>query len=291
MPHRHDCNVNLLYDTSRRVWTAYVRPYAFGSGLWPQAGAHHRRRIAIAESADLIHWSKLRTVLGPEEGDENEFDNISVFPYEDVLVGLIGIFAEEPGHLAGQRMHVELAFSSDGRTWERVPGKPHFLSPTERAGDFDRDSVYGSTAALIDEERGEILIYYNGAAWEEGDARNSTAAVGLARLPADRFVEQYAGPEGGWLLTKEFLLEGDALEVNCRAAGFVRVELAEYPGNGIAGFSLEECDPITGDHRAWPVSWRGGQRDLSALRGRAVYLRFYLKEAGVYSLCATAGSA
>ena len=307
MPHRHDCNLNLLYDTSKRMWTAYGRPYAFSSGIWPGAKVpasdpiatartaktsgspskpwivHHRRRVAIAESVDLIHWSKLRTVLGPEEGDENEFDNISILPYGDVLVGMISIFSEGSGHIPGQRMHVEPAFSIDGRSWERVPGKGHLLSPTGVAGDFDCDSVYAPAAALIDDASGEILIYYNGISWEEGKARESRTAIGLLRLPADRFVEQYADDEGGWLLTREFLLEGDNLEVNCRAKGFLKVELAEYPGQPIPGFSLEQCDPITGDHAAQTVTWRQGQRDLTPLRGKPIYVRFQMADAGIWS--------
>jgi hypothetical protein len=96
-------------------------------------------------------------------------------------------------------------------------------------------------------------------------------------------VEQYADGTGGWLLTREFLLEGDALQINGRARGSLTVELAEYPGQAIPGFSLADCDPITGDHPARIVTWRGGNSDLSALRGRPIYVRFHLKEAGLFS--------
>lgn len=284
MPHRHDCNLNLLYDTSRRVWTAFLRPYAFSTGQWPEHGkGHFRRRVAISESRDLIHWSKLRTVLVPEEGDKNEFDNISIFSYGDVLVGMVGIFSEETGHQSEQRMHVELAFSTDGCRWERVPGNPQFLTPTGTPGDFDCDSVGVTSSALIDEANGEILIYYTGSSWEEGKALDSRSAVGILHLDTDRFTEQHADKEGGWLLTREFLLEGDSLEINCRAKGYVKAELAEYPGQAVPGFSLEECDKITGDHLSRVVTWRGGQRDLSGLRGRLVYVRFNMKDAGIWS--------
>jgi hypothetical protein len=307
MPQRHDTNLNLLYDTARQRWLAFARPYAFSSGLWPSPRVgHHRRRVALTYSPDLIHWSKLRTVLGPEEGDGNEFDNIAVFPYGDVLIGFLGIFEEDPSDPHGQRMHIELAFSSDGCRWERLPGRPLFLSPTGRAGDFDSDTVYPATAGLIDDPgegvpaervhfgaegdsgggwapRGEIVLYYNGASWLDGDPGDCDSAIGLLRLPADRFVEQYADETGGWLLTREFLLEGDRLQLNMRARGSVTVELAEYPGQALPGFSLADCDPITGDYPARIVTWRGGNADLSALRGRPLYARFHLKEAGLFS--------
>jgi hypothetical protein len=281
MPHRHDCNLNLLFDTTRKVWTAFVRPYAFSSGIWPRPRAHHRRRVAIAESPDLVHWSKVRNVLGPEEGDENEFDNIAVVPWGDVLVGVVGIF-EEAYDFSVQRSHTELAFSVDGRRWERVPGRQHFISPTGGKEDFDRDSVNCSSAAFTDQVTGELTLHYNG--YSNSGRGDEYTAIGTVRIPRDRFVEQRAGDQPGYLLTKEIVLEGRRLEINCRSAGQIKVELAEYPGQAIAGYGLDDCDVIRGDHLSHPVTWGGGTRDLSALRGRSVYIRFMLQDAGLWSL-------
>jgi len=285
MPHRHDCDLNLLFDTTRSMWTAYVRPYAFGSGIWPgQQPVHHRRRVAIAESADLIEWSNVRTVLAPMEGDPNEFDNISVFPHGNTLVGIVGVFEENELH--EQRQHSEIALSVDGRRWERIPGAAAYVLPTGSGNDFDRDSLGLSTAALVDDQAGELLLFYNGSRWEAGRFTGDTA-IGLLRAKRDRFVEQYAAEEG-WLLTRELVLEGNSLAVNCRvnqahgANGRLAVELAEYPGQAIPGFTLEDCDPITGDHAEHTVTW-GGRADLASLRGRPLYLRFQLRDAGLWS--------
>jgi len=132
MPMRHDCNLNLLYDPSRRIWTAYCRPCAWASGRW-LPGDHPRRRIAVTQSPDLIQWSKLRTAIAPQEGDSNEFDHISVFPCGNRLVGLQGIFQVMDDDPHRQHLHVEPAFSVDGYQWERVPGRQHFLSPGDVA--------------------------------------------------------------------------------------------------------------------------------------------------------------
>ena len=48
------------------------------------------------------------------------------------------------------------------------------------------------------------------------------------------------------------------------------------------GFTLEDCDRIKTDNTAHTVTWKG-KSDLSALKGKAVYLRFYMKKAGLYS--------
>ena len=43
------------------------------------------------------------------------------------------------------------------------------------------------------------------------------------------------------------------------------------------------CDPIHGDHLAHRVTWRGGNGDLSALRGQPIYLRFKLEDASIWA--------
>ena len=110
MPMRHDCNLNLLYNPARKLWTAYGRPYAWANGRW-LPGDHPRRRIAVTESPDLIHWSKVRTVIAPREGDSNEFNDIAVFPCGNVLVGLVGIF-----QVVGGDQHRQLSCTSSWRS-------------------------------------------------------------------------------------------------------------------------------------------------------------------------------
>ncbi len=292
MPQRHDCNLNLLFDTGRGTWTAYLRPYAFGSGIWPgRSKVHHRRRVAIAESRDLIEWSKVRTVLAPAEGDRNEFDSIAIFPHGSTLVGLLAAFEEDDLH--EQRMRIEIAFSTDGHRWERTPGAEPFLRPTGHAGDFDRDSVGVATAGLDpvpaapgDPAARDRLLFYTGSRWERGQIDGRTA-IGALRIRRDRFVEQHAAGEG-WLLTRELSLDGSELQVNCRAAGELRAEIAEYPGQALPGFALTDCDPITGDHVSRTVTW-GGSPDLARLRGRPVYIRFHLRSAGIWAFHVTQG--
>jgi hypothetical protein len=39
----------------------------------------------------------------------------------------------------------------------------------------------------------------------------------------------------------------------------------------------------TGDHTKHTVTWRHGQQDLSELQGKAIYLRFQMVDAGIWS--------
>ena len=282
MPYRHDCNLNLLFDASRQRWRAYLRPYVFGSGLWPSAtvGVHHRRRVAMCESRDLIEWTKIRTVLGPNEGDENEFDNIAIVPCGGTLVGFLGTFEENERH--EQRQHVQLALSIDGVSWELVAGAGDYLSPTGLEGDFDRDSVGVSTAGITGgaSDPEELWLYYQGSRWTTGSF-DGESSIGILRVRGRRFAEQFAADEG-WLVTRELVFNGNRLTVDARADGELAVELAEYPGQPIQGFSVNDCDPIRGDSSAHQIAW-GGNPDLNALRGRPLYVRFRLRNAGIWA--------
>ena len=50
---------------------------------------------------------------------------------------------------------------------------------------------------------------------------------------------------------------------------------------GAKGLALADCRPLTGTLTKAAVRWQGG--DLSALRGKAVRLRFELTAATLYS--------
>jgi hypothetical protein len=49
----------------------------------------------------------------------------------------------------------------------------------------------------------------------------------------------------------------------------------------VRGFTMDACDRIVTDNLAHTVTWKGNA-DLSALKGRSVYLRFKMKWAGFF---------
>ncbi|MCZ6795650.1 MAG: hypothetical protein O7J95_18755, partial [Planctomycetota bacterium] len=64
--------------------------------------------------------------------------------------------------------------------------------------------------------------------------------------------------------------------------GRVRVELQDAGRRPYDGFSLADCTPLAGDAIEAPVAWKGG-RDVSALAGKPLRLRFEIRDADVYS--------
>jgi hypothetical protein len=102
----------------------------------------------------------------------------------------------------------------------------------------------------------------------------------------DGFVSVHAPQSGGELLTKYFTFTGDSLELNfsTSAAGSIQIEIQDAKGKPIPGFTLAESEDIFGDSVDRNIRWKGHEgSDLSTLRGRAVRLRFVIKDADLYS--------
>jgi hypothetical protein len=66
------------------------------------------------------------------------------------------------------------------------------------------------------------------------------------------------------------------------AAGGVRVELQDAEGDQITGFTLQDCQPLFGNHVEKEVKWVAG-RDLAELAGESLRIRFTLKDADIFA--------
>ena len=113
-----------------------------------------------------------------------------------------------------------------------------------------------------------------------------SAHVERMTLRLDGFASVEAPFAGGELVTKPFTFAGEALEINfaSSAAGGLRVELQDSAGQPLAGYALDDCPEIIGDQIDRIVAWKRGT-DVSVLVGKAVRLRFVMKDANLYSLC------
>ena len=147
-----------------------------------------------------------------------------------------------------------------------------------------------------------LLIYYYASPTGQGSWVAETG-VGVARLRRDRFIGQWAGDQTGYLLTRQFVLEGTKLKINCSSVpgpyqkdtDGIRVAIVEAPDfktrdtmweKAVPGYTLEDSDNIVTDNTAHTVTWKG-KSDLSALKGKAIYLRFQMKKAGLYTFQVT----
>jgi len=283
-----DCLNHVVYDPRNRRWLLICRPIVHATGI-SSGNRHHRRRIGVATSTDFVNWSYPRMVMYPDERDMPDYDHNLVFPYGNVFVML---YTAMEGDTTGS-WNLRLATSADGFHWERFHTREDFL---ERGapGSWDAGGILPHGPPVRQGE--ELLLYYSGMSIGQEEQGAYRAGVGLAFMKADRFVEQRAGKETGYLLTKEFILEGNTLHVNLEhgkgpfKSPSLRVEALRHPPIGkhwlfkepYEGFTLDDCDPLAVDHTDAVVTWRG-KRDMSALAGKPVYLRFEMREMGLFS--------
>ena len=154
-----------------------------------------------------------------------------------------------------------------------------------------------------------IDTFYTGRNWRSPETllelgERATGAVGLATSRRDGFVsvdgiKGLAGtapvgrphfPEYSELVTRSFSFSGSRPHLNLEAARQqwgagpceVRVEILAPNHAYIPGYEFGDADPITEGDLDCVASWKGGS-DLSQLAGRTVKLRFYFKNAKLYS--------
>jgi len=196
------------------------------------------------------------------------------------------------------RWEIRLASSSDGFHWKRFHTRQTYLGRGP-VGTWDGGGIIPSGVPVRREE--DLLIYYSGMGLGQEEQGYYTAGVGLARAKIDRFVEQRGGrDEPGYLLTKELIFEGNTLRVNVergkgpyRTPRF-RAEILRHPPLGghwlfqhpFPGFTFDDCDPMAIDHTNAAVTWKGN-KDISSLAGKPVYLRFELCDTGLFSFRVT----
>ena len=121
---------------------------------------------------------------------------------------------------------------------------------------------------------------------------NNEYAVGLARVRRHRFVSQMAGDEGGYLLTRLVRVTHPHLRVNLTLPTTVgartdfQAELLAPDERGVAhpvpGYTFDDCVTPAIDGLDVPVRWRN-HGDLGPLLNKPVMIRFYLRNAGLYT--------
>ena len=116
------------------------------------------------------------------------------------------------------------------------------------------------------------------------DYGQRTAHLERLTLRLDGFSSLNAPYVGGEMTTKPFTFAGDELEINyaTSAAGSIRVELQDEAGAPISGYTAKDCRELIGDEIERVIAWEG-RSSIGALAGKAVRLRFTMRDADIYS--------
>jgi hypothetical protein len=104
-------------------------------------------------------------------------------------------------------------------------------------------------------------------------------------LRTDGFASVNAAYGGGEMLTRPLKFSGRELVINfaTSAAGSVRLEVQNIEGKPLPGFTLAEAHEQIGDEIERVVRWNSNT-ELSRLSGQPIRLRFFMKDADLYSL-------
>jgi hypothetical protein len=117
------------------------------------------------------------------------------------------------------------------------------------------------------------------------DYAQPTAHLRRYSLRLEGFASVRAPYGGGELLTRPLTFAGDRLLVNfsTSAVGGIRVEVQDAAGKPVPGFALADAVETIGNEIDRVVRWKSGP-DVSKLAGRAVRLRFVMKDADLFAL-------
>ena len=194
-------------------------------------------------------------------------------------------------HRGEDNCSIEMMSSPDGIHWSKAPGNPIVTGDPEM---FD-DGCLFTHCGLVPLGPDLVGLPYQGSTfphkyprWKDRDERGR---VRYAVWKRERLACMEASGEG-FFATPVLKFSGRQLRINCKTpmAGEIRVEAVAITSwvrkqkteEVIAGRSFEDCDPISGDHLAHTVTWKG-QADLGHAENQPVYLRFKLRAAKLFS--------
>ena len=291
--HYHSDTMNhIVWNEALGKYMLYMRPPTFAAGVHEGPGRrHYRRRTGVMLSENLLTWTSARMVLHPDELDPPDFDSTHVFRYGDRYIALTTYLHHEEG----ATNDVTISTSRDGFNWTRALPRELWLS-RGREGDFDAGCVSVASDPVV---RGMDLWFYYSGFPQRQTVFEQEAAIGLVKLMKDRFMSFEAPADDyGYLLTKEFVFRGKGLSINCRMKhgdrntfGELKAEILKRPNDAdpaqrmgaiIPGHGLEDCDLIRSNAPNQIVKWNGNG-DLSELDGQPVYLRFRLRNGGLFA--------
>ncbi|MDO4557950.1 MAG: hypothetical protein Q4C47_03185 [Planctomycetia bacterium] len=104
-------------------------------------------------------------------------------------------------------------------------------------------------------------------------------------LRVDGFASIHAPYSGGTFRTKPLVFTGENLYINAgtSAPGTIRVEIQTVSGESIPGYTWDQSPVLTGNWIEKKVVW-ADDRNVAELAGTPVVLRFFMKDADLYSL-------
>ena len=258
---------------------------------------HRARSIWRTESDDFLHWSEPEAVLRADLLDDanTELYGMAVFPYSDLYLGLLERWYDNPDVI-----ELQLAWSHDGKDWQRPQKRSAFLGPAfpwnkglELRGEHGAGA--GGQSALVSTSAGA-------AARMAGEAPQSYGAIGLASARRRPFSRPSAAtsrkaccshrpmtwPGGGLLLNStNTALSGGRIPRAAAAPSPWKCAMrttSPWPASAAPDKAVVNSNSTLTSARELKF---GGGRTLSTQAGKRIRLAIGLRDARLYSFRAT----
>jgi hypothetical protein len=256
------------------------------------------RRIARAESDDLIHFGGVRLMQyrdadGGAAPIEHLYTN-QTHPYFRAPHLYVSIAARfMPGRQVlsaaeAEAIHVNPKYFKDasdaifmttrGGDWYDRTFLGAFIRPGIGAQNWVSRTNYPALN-VVQTGATEMSVYVN------QDYAQPTAHLRRYSLRLDGLAALRAGYAGGEVVSKPLTFRGDRLLLNfsTSAAGGIRVELQDAAGHPIPGFTLADSIEAIGNEIERVTHWRQ-EPDLGALAGKVVKIKLAIKDADVFAI-------
>jgi hypothetical protein len=288
-----DGDQSVYWDANLKKYVMYARTYFVGPRAEGYPLKHERRHqfigrraIGRSEGATFREFS-LSDVVIDTRNDMAPTDTyyLNCHTWVPGAPGVHLMFVSRYIQ-AEDKTAIDLYTSYDGKSWHEAPGSP--LLETARFGEFDGGCLF-AYPNLIERRSsaGEVdwVLLYRGDIFPHKYPRGKQASAwGTAVWPKGRLMAIEA-PEQGGFTTPAFLLPGQKLRVNALTSrvGEIRVEVADFYGKTIPGYTFDDCKPIIGDQFRTAVTWKNGE-SIPVKTGEPVVLRFRMSKAKLYQL-------
>jgi len=298
-----DTHNQILWDPISRSYRLVTRTDLGGTGGTSESRS--TRIMAHTAGNDLMKqptaWKTVIDKIRVEDPSKEktrwgtprlQFNGMTLWIYEGVYFGLMDVYTMGKSEFFDgfdyktqhddDYMDFYIGTSRDGMDFDKswiYARKP--IVPRGKAGSFDKDGIKPPSQIVTYND--EHWIFYGGMS-ERHYSRGRHLNIGLAKLRLDRFICLEAKDKPGTVVTNPFKLEGGALEVNVDArAGHVQVELLDEDGKAIPGFSGKDATEYQAvDNLRLKAAWKNN-KDLLALKGKVVRIRFRLRNARLYA--------